>query len=641
MKSIFTDMEKYLFAEGTYHRCYDKLGAHPMQIDGKDGYYFAVWAPDVKRIFVTGSFNDWREDEFELHTADSSGIWEGFVPEAKSGDEYKFLIETHDGRCFYKADPFAFFAQCPPETASRLFDLENFSWHDKGWLKKRAEKNHYENPLNIYEVHAGSFKRHPVKEGQEEGDYFSWDELSSDLIQYVKDMGYTHIELLPIMEHPFGGSWGYQTTGYYAPTARHGDPKAFMCFVDSCHKNGIGVILDWVPGHFCRDAHGLARFNGFALYEGQDHQQWGTYRFNFDKGQVRSFLISNAVFWFEKYHIDGIRVDGVASMLNLNFGTLEEHKKIKNVYGGEEDIHAIDFLRNMNQAVGQNFPGAITIAEDSSTWPLVTMPPAIGGLGFHYKWDLGWMNDTLKYIKTDFPYRSGAHELLTFSMMYQFNENFVLPLSHDEVVHGKCSLIQRMPGDYWRQFAGLRLLYLYQMTHPGAKLNFMGNEIGQFIEWRYYESIEWFLTKYDHHRMHQEFVKALNKLFLKERGFWENNHSWEGFRWLDANNSEQSILSFIRKAKNAKDDLVVLINFRPDVYTEYRIGVPEKGRYKEIFNTDETSFGGSGKRNPFLLETEDVHWQGMEQSVKVTVPPIGGIVLKRYGRARKATPDKG
>ena len=640
MKSIFTDLEQYLFAEGSYHRCFDKFGAHPATVDGKPGFYFAVWAPDIKSIYVTGSFNDWNEIQYELKTTDSSGIWEGFVPGAKEGDEYKFVIETHKGQRFYKADPFAFFAQCPPETASRLYNLDGFRWHDKKWVEKRSASNPYKNPLNIYEVHTGSWKRHSVKEGQEEGDYYSWEELIEELPTYAKEMGYTHLELLPIMEHPFGGSWGYQTTGYYAPTARHGNPKGFMKFVDACHKKGIGVILDWVPGHFCRDAHGLAKFNGENLYEGQDHQQWGTYRFNFDKPQVRSFLISNAYFWFEKYHIDGIRVDGVASMLNLNFGTLEEHKKIKNEYGGEEDIRAIDFLRNMNQAIGQNFPGAITIAEDSSTWPLVTMPPEIGGLGFHFKWDLGWMNDTLKYMKTDFPYRHGSHNLLTFSMMYQFNENFVLPLSHDEVVHGKCSLIQRMPGDYWRQFAGLRLLYLYQLTHPGAKLNFMGNEIGQFIEWRYYESIEWFLLKYDHHRMHQAFVKDLNALFLKEKGFWENNHSWEGFHWLDANNSDQTILSFIRKADTPKDDLVVLINFRPDVYEGYRIGVPEKGRYKEIFNSDDISFGGSGKVNTQILETEDIPWQGMQQSVCVKVPPIGGLILKRYGRAKKAKPNK-
>lgn len=633
MKSIFTEDERYLYGEGTYYRCYDKFGAHPKTVEGKDGFYFAVWAPDIKHIWVTGTFNNWNETEYELWTEGTSGIWEGFVPGAKVGDYYKYLIETHDGRRFYKADPFAFATECPPETASKLCDLSGYKWHDGPWMRKRAKINHYKNPLNIYEVHTGSWKRHPVKEGEEEGEYYSWEELTAELPDYVKDMGYTHIELLPIMEHPFGGSWGYQTTGYYAPTARHGDPKGFMAFIEKCHKNGIGVIIDWVPGHFCRDAHGLGKFNGYDLYEGQDHQQWGTYRFNFDKNEIKSFLVSNAQFWFEKYHVDGIRVDGVASMLNLNFGTLEEHKKITNQYGGEEDLGAVEFLRAMNKTVGTNFPGAITIAEDSSTWPMVTMPPDIGGLGFHYKWDLGWMNDTLKYMKTDFPYRQGVHELLTFSMMYQFNENFVLPLSHDEVVHGKCSLIQRMPGDYWRQFAGLRLLYLYQMTHPGAKMNFMGNEIGQFIEWRYYEGIEWFLKKYDNHRMHQDFVRDLNKLFLKEKGFWFNNHSWDGFRWLEANNDSQAILVYMRMAEDPKDQLVVLLNCRPDVYVDYRIGVPEKGRYYEIFNTDDMKYGGSGKTNPQIIKTENIPWQGMEQSVCVKIPPIGGLILKRYGKA--------
>ena len=635
MKSIFTEDERYLYGEGTYYRCFDKFGAHKKSEDGKVGFHFAVWCPDVKNVWVSGSFCSWEEERYPLEPQATSGIWEGFVPGAKEGDYYKFLIETHDGRRFYKADPFAFATECPPETASRLYDLDGYKWKDGAWIKKRAKTNHYQRPLNIYEVHTGSWKRHPSVIEGEEGAYYTWEELTEELPDYAKNMGYTHLELLPIMEHPFGGSWGYQTTGYYAPTARHGDPKGFMAFVDKCHKNGIGVILDWVPGHFCRDAHGLGQFNGYNLYEGQDHQQWGTYRFNFDKNEVRSFLVSNVLFWLEKYHVDGIRVDGVASMLNLNFGTLEEHKKIYNAHGGEEDLGAVEFLRAMNKNIGILFPGVFTIAEDSSTWPMVTMPPEIGGLGFHYKWDLGWMNDTLKYMKTDFPYRQGTHELLTFSMMYQFTENFVLPLSHDEVVHGKCSLIQRMPGDYWRQFAGLRLLYLYQMTHPGAKLNFMGNEIGQFIEWRYYEGIEWFLKQYEHHAMHQQFVRELNHIFLREKGFWMHNHSWDGFRWLEPNNNDQAILVYMRAAEDPKDQLIVLLNFRPDVYYDYRIGVPEKGRYYEVLNSDKPEYGGSGKVNTKILRTEDIPWQGMEQSVAVQVPPIGGLILKRYGKANK------
>jgi 1,4-alpha-glucan branching enzyme len=446
-------------------------------------------------------------------------------------------------------------------------------------------------------------------------------------------MGYTHIELLPVMEHPFDGSWGYQVTGYYAATSRYGAPKDLMYLIDCCHRAGIGVILDWVPGHFCRDAHGLGRFNGEKLYEDMDHAQWGTYTFDFGRGEVRSFLMSNAVFWLEMYHADGLRVDGVSSMLYLNFSIDDPSKKRTNRLGGDGNLEAIDFLRQFNQVVGEQFPGAFTAAEESSAWPMVTKPPQEGGLGFHYKWDMGWMNDTLKYMQTDFPWRPGAQDKLTFSMMYAFSENFILPLSHDEVVHGKCSLIGRQPGDYWRQFAGLRLLALWQMTHSGGKLNFMGNEFGQFIEWRFYEGLEWFLLDYDHHRQHQEYIKALNHVYLEQSCFWLRDFSWEGFQWIDADNRDQSVLSYVRRGDKPNDLALVVINFQTHSHFDFRLGVPKAGHYEEIFNSDETRFGGSGKHyNPAPILAEKVPAHGQNWSISVTVPPLGGIILKKTGR---------
>ncbi|MBQ2764071.1 MAG: 1,4-alpha-glucan branching protein GlgB, partial [Firmicutes bacterium] len=512
--------ERFLFGEGTYYYSYQKLGAHAVKSDGVCGYNFALWAPDVKSVHVAGSFNNWDETQYPMYCDNNTGIWYTFIPDIKAGESYKYYIKTHDEREFYKADPYAFYTECPPETASRLSDCKEYRWKDAVWMRKRAEGSVFEKPMNIYEVHLGSWKCH------EDGTLYTYRELADELIPYVVDMGYTHIELLPVMEHPFGGSWGYQTTGYFAPTSRQGTPDDFKYFVERCHRKGLGVILDWVPGHFCRDAHGLGQFNGGKLFESDDHEQWGTYRFDFERGEVCSFLISSVFYWLSEFHVDGIRVDGVTSMLYLNFGTLNEQKKRYNQYGGEEDLAAVEFIKRLNTAVGKFFPNVMMMAEESTSWPLVTYPPEKGGLGFHFKWDMGWMNDTLKYMKTDFPYRPYNHNLLTFSMMYAFNENFVLSLSHDEVVHGKLSLIGRMPGDYWRKFAGMRALMLYQMCHTGAKLNFMGSEIAQFIEWRYYEGLEWFLTKYDAHRDYQHFVKELNTFYKKQKALWQKSYSW-------------------------------------------------------------------------------------------------------------------
>ena len=624
-----TKDEKFLFSEGTWQRSYEKLGAHPACADGNSGYEFAVWAPGAVSVRVAGDFNGWDIDEFAMFSDAMREVWHIFIPGVKSGDMYKYVIETKSGEIIYKADPYAFCAQCPPETASRTADIDGYKWTDSTYLALRKRRSHMERPLNIYEVHFGSWKR------RENGEYLTYAEMTRELVPYVLEMGYTHIELMPMMEHPFDGSWGYQITGYYAPTSRYGSPDEFMSFVNACHKAGIGVILDWVPGHFCRDSHGLASFTGNKLYEKEDHAQWGTYKFDFERGEVRSFLISNALFWIEKYHIDGIRVDGVTSMLYLNFGVEDPKMKRYNEQGTEENMAASSFLRLLNRTVGEKHPDVMMIAEESTAWPLVTYPPDSGGLGFHYKWDMGWMHDTLNYMKTDFPYKPGNHNLLTFSMMYAFNENFVLALSHDEVVHGKCSLIGRMPGDYWRKFGCMRALALYQMCHPGAKLNFMGSEFAQFIEWRYDEGLEWFLIdNYDAHRGFHYYVKSLNAFFKKEKALWQNNYSWEGFRWIDADNSKQSILIFERKGKDPRGNLTVLINFTPATYRDYRIGVPKRGYYAEVFSSDRKEYGGAGMLNEKTIKTDDTPWHGEAQSVKVTVPPIGGIVLK-YAGSRK------
>lgn len=655
---ILTKDDIYLFGHGIWQRAWEKMGAHKDIQNGEEGWLFRVWAPKVASVHVVGDFNGWDPQATPLTRADDIDIWTAFVPGLSQGDLYKYVIETEDGELLWKADPFAFHAEANPGTASRLWDLSGYLWKDSIWLRRRAERDIMKSPLNIYEVHLGSWKRHgnePQGEPREDGTYpgpgdpfpaqrgtyYTYDDLSDELVAYVKKMGYTHIEVMPLSEHPFDGSWGYQSTGYYAATSRYGTPQQLMHFVDSCHKAGIGVILDWVPGGFCANAEGLATFNGRMLFEREVHPNWGTHKFDYSRPEVRSFLVSNVLFWIELFHVDGIRMDGVSSMLYLNFGVDNPADKKFNKYGTEEDLDASAFIRQVNCAVGKEFPDVMMIAEESTAWPLVTYPAEDGGLGFHLKWDMGWMNDTLHYMQCDFPWRPGNHSLLTFSIMYAFSENFVLPLSHDEVVNGKCSLIGRMPGDDWRRFAGLRILAFYQMTHPGAKLNFMGNEIGQQIEWRYYESIEWFLAKdFDAtHGAQQRFIGALNHFYAKQKALWQNAYTEEGFEWIDANNSQQSIVSYVRHGDKPADDLLILINFDPASYERYCVGVPREGDWELIFNTDDPAFGGSGYPVVDMASSKPEPWNMRDDSIEIAVPGLAGLVYRRR-RASSYKPPK-
>lgn len=655
---MLTDNDIHLFGTGMWQRAWEKMGAHKDVQGSSEGWLFRVWAPQVSSVHVVGDFNGWDPKATPLTRAGNSDIWETFVPDLEQGSLYKYVIETDAGELLWKADPFGFYAETCPGTASKLWDLGGYTWKDATWLNRRAERDIMKSPLNIYEVHLGSWKRHgnePQGEPREDGTwpgpgdpfpaqrgtYYTYDDLSDELVAYVKKMGYTHIEVMPLSEHPFDGSWGYQATGYFAATSRYGTPQQLMHFVDACHKAGIGVILDWVPGGFCANAEGLATFNGRMLFEREIHPNWGTHKFDFSRPEVRSFLVSNALFWIEQFHVDGIRMDGVSSMLYLNFGVDNPADKKFNKYGTEEDLDASAFIRQVNCAVGKEFPDVMMIAEESTAWPLVTYPAEDGGLGFHLKWDMGWMNDTLHYMQCDFPWRPGNHNLLTFSIMYAFSENFILPLSHDEVVNGKCSLIGRMPGDDWRRFAGLRTLAFYQMTHPGAKLTFMGDEIGQQIEWRYYESIEWFLAKdFDAtHGAQQRFIEALNHFYTKQRGLWQNAYTEQGFEWIDANNSEQSIVSFVRHGDKPADDLLILINFDPASYETYRVGTPREGDWELVFNTDEPTFGGSGFPVVDMASSKPEPWNMRDNSIEIAVPGLAGLVYRRR-RASSYKPPK-
>ena len=646
----------YLFNQGTYYRAFEKLGAHPLP---SGGVYFSVWVPGAASVCVAGSFNDWRPDEFHLDPLYSSGIWNGIIPSASAGDQYKFVITSDTGEVLYKADPYAFGAQLRPDTASVVTDISGFEWHDADWLEERANKNLFKVPMNIYELHLGSWRRRFTRvpgepeceyvfdpksslgceEGPDEDNFLTYREIADLLVPYIREMGYSHIELLPIAEHPFDGSWGYQVTGYFAPTARYGTAKDLMYLIDECHKAHIGVIMDWVPGHFCKDAFGLGRFNGHKLYEKKEHKEWGTYIFDYGRPETKGFLKSNAYYWLSCYHFDGIRVDGVSSMLYLNYGVDDQREKVFNKNGGEENLEAVAFLQEFNKMVGDSFPGAFTVAEESTAWPLVTYPPSDGGLGFHFKWNMGWMNDTLRYFSEEFIWRKDHHDLLTFVMMYAFSENYILPLSHDEVVHGKKSLIGRMPGSYEQQFAGLRLLAMYQMCQPGAKLSFMGNEFGQFIEWRFYEALEWFMLDYDQHRKHHDFIKTLNHLYLDTPALWHDSFGWDGFRWIDANNNMQSVLSFARIDKENNGLVICVLNMTPTDYPSYSIGVPEYGIYKEILSSDEERFGGSGVTNPGEIETDLTGMHGCEQSVAFHLPALSGIILRLEKKLTRPEPE--
>ena len=620
----------YLYNTGKLHHAYRSFGA---QIE-YDGTQFTVWAPDVRSVGVAGDFNGWnsRADYAQLHPLGDTGVWTGFLPGVGAGATYKYDIELQDGRHIMKADPFAFGSQKRPETASVVTDL-SYNWGDSDWMREREMKDSFKSPMNIYECHLGSWKRHPATEEDEDG-FYTYSELAEELVAYVKDMGYTHVEFLPVMEHPLDASWGYQVTGYYSPTSRYGSPAEFKHLIDAFHKAGIGVILDWVPGHFCPDDHGLRDFNGGKLYESTVHPDWGTYKFDFSRPQVRSFLLSNLIFWLEEYHADGIRVDGVTSMLYLNFGISDRSKMKFNKFGGEADLDAVEFLKELNYVAGTEVKGVFIVAEESTAWPMVTKPPKDGGLGFHYKWNMGWMNDTLEYMSTDFPWREGAHNKLTFSMTYAYSENYILPLSHDEVVHGKKSLIGRMPGDIWRQFAGTRLLAIYQMTHPGKKLNFMGHEIAQFIEWREYEGLEWFLLGYENHWKYQKYIRDLNHIYKEHPALWSDDNSWEGFHWIDPDDRKQTVLTYCRRSKGSSGDdtgelLVCALNLGVEAFDEFEIGVPEKGFYKEIINSDDKKYAGSGRVNTRQVRARKKPMHGMPYSIRIKMPVVGGTILRK------------
>jgi len=625
---VLSDYDLYLFNEGNHHKIYEKLGAHQIAVNGTDGTLFAVWAPCARRVSVVGNFNGWDGRRHQMRCLGSSGVWEIFIPGIKQNEIYKYEIKTPSGEIYIKSDPYAFFSELRPNTASIVYNLDNYSWNDEEWIKERESSNIFEKPISIYEVHLGSWLR-----AQEEGGRFlTYTELADKLVNYVKDMGFTHIELLPLAEHPYDGSWGYQVTGYYSITSRYGKPEEFMYLIDRCHQEGIGVILDWVPAHFPKDAHGLARFDGTALYEHADarqgeHPDWGTLIFNYGRNEVRNFLVSNAVFWFEKYHIDGLRVDAVASMLYLDYGK-KDGEWLPNKWGGKENIEAIEFLRQLNTTVYKYFPGVMMIAEESTSWPLVSRPPYVGGLGFSFKWNMGWMNDFLRYISMDPIYRKYNHNLLTFSIMYAFSENFILVLSHDEVVHGKSSMINKMPGDYWQKFAGLRVSYGYMYGHPGKKLLFMGGEFGQFIEWNYNQGLDWHLLDYEMHKKLQTYVKDLNRLYTSNKAMYEADFSYEGFEWIDCNDAVQSIIYFIRKSKDQHDMLIFVCNFTPVARNDYRVGVPFDTYYEEVLNSDSEIYGGSNMGNFGGVHAEHESLHGYPYSIKLQIPPLSMLVVK-------------
>lgn len=625
---VLTDFDMHLFNEGTHHEIYEKLGSHIMTVDGIKGTLFATWAPCALRVSVVGDFNQWDGRRHQMRCLGCSGVWEIFIPEAGQGDRYKYEIKTRNDGIYIKSDPYAFYAELRPGTASIVHDISGYEWRDASWIKERDMSNIYRKPISIYEVHLGSWAR----VSEEDNRFLTYREMADRLVSYIKEMGFTHVEFLPVSEHPFDGSWGYQVTGYYAITSRYGTPEDFMFLVDELHKNGIGVIVDWVPAHFPKDAHGLARFDGTAAYEHAnpkqgEHPDWGTLIFNYGRNEVRSFLVSNAVFLFKEYHIDGLRVDAVASMLYLDYGK-KKGEWIPNKYGGHENIEAVEFLRHLNSTVYSYFPGIMMIAEESTSWAQVTKPPFTGGLGFSFKWNMGWMNDFLRYISMDPVYRKYHHNYLTFSIMYAMSENYIQVLSHDEVVHGKCSMIGKMPGDYWQKFAGLRVSYGYMFGHPGKKLMFMGNEIGQFIEWNYQNSIDWNLLDYEMHKKLQYYIKDLNKLYTSEKAMHQIDFDYEGFEWIDCNDYDHSIISFIRKGQDCEDTLIFVCNFTPVVHNSYRIGVPFDLFYKEVFNSDSDIYGGSNVGNMGGLQAEQVACHGRQYSLGIQIPPLAMVVFK-------------
>jgi 1,4-alpha-glucan branching enzyme len=626
--SLLTDFDIHLFKTGKHFRLYEKLGAHAASHNGRNGTFFAVWAPNAKEISVIGNFNHWQKGHDKLHPRwDESGIWEGFFPSVSKGEAYKYSITSNSGEILEKADPFAFFAETPPKTASVVWEPAH-TWTDHKWQTKRRNEAGNAQPYSVYEVHFGSWRR-KVEEENRSLTYF---EMKTELVRYVKDLGFTHVEFLPLMEHPFYGSWGYQLTGYFAPTSRYGTPEQFMELVDAFHQENIGVILDWVPSHFPGDAHGLFRFDGTHLYEHADprkgfHPDWSSYIFNYGRNEVRSFLISNAMFWVDRYHIDGLRVDAVASMLYLDYSR-KHGEWIPNEYGGRENLESIVFLKEFNEVVYSNFPDVITIAEESTAWPGVSRPTYLGGLGFGQKWMMGWMHDTLEYFKKDPVHRKYHQNDITFSIMYAFTENFMLPLSHDEVVHGKGSLLGRMSGDEWNRFANLRTMFSYMFTHPGTKLLFMGGEFGQSSEWNHDKSLDWHLLEYNFHQGIYRIIKDLNHLYKTEPALYEFQFDDKGFEWLDYSDRENSVMLYMRKGWRSHDTLVIACNFTPAVRHDYRVGIPTKGTWKEIFNSDNIKYGGSGVLNQGLFATKPVKYHGRDYSFAITLPPLGVTILK-------------
>lgn len=635
--TMISQYHLYLFNKGENYYSYNVLGAHIIKSMGGNTVRFGVWAPNAAAVAVVGDFNNWDGTANPMERIGTSGIWQAFIDDVPEGSLYKYEIHTADGSVLLKTDPFGFYSELRPNNASIVYEISGYQWGDDDWIKYRFDTPFHERPISIYEVHLGSWKQ------KDDGSFLTYREYADQLIDYVCDMGYTHIELLPITEYPYDGSWGYQVTGYFSPTSRYGTPRDFMYFVDMCHQRGIGVILDWVPAHFPKDMNGLARFDGTPLYEYSDprlgeHKEWGTYVFDYGKPQVLSFLISSAIFWMDIYHIDGLRVDAVSSMLYLDYGR-KPGEWIPNKYGGRENLEAVSFLQKLNDAVYRNFPGALMIAEESTAWPMVSRPTNIGGLGFSHKWNMGWMHDMLDYMSLDPFFRRGSHNRLTFSMTYAFSENFILPLSHDEVVHGKKSLIEKMPGDYKSKFAGLRLLYGYMMAHPGKKLLFMGGEFGQFIEWRFYSGLDWNLLEYEMHSKLLCYVRDINHLYKREAALWEVDGGWQGFKWINSDDCDRSTISFIRSGTDPCDKLIIICNFTPVVWDDYIIGVPLSGNYNVILNSDDIKYGGSGTVNVKTVTSMASPWQSFPYSLKIDVPPLSALYIKYAGRTADVEKD--